>query len=331
MGIVMKYGGTSVGSIEKIDRIAQYISSIKQEEEIVIVVSAMGKSTDELVRLAKELNENVSKREIDMLLATGEQKSIALLTIALSKYNVDAISLTGFQAGFITTSSHTKGIIKDIDIKRVQNHLKENKVVVVAGFQGITTKGEITTLGRGGSDTSAVALAAKLGYRCEIYTDVDGIYTTDPNLYPDAKKLDEISFEELMEMSSLGASVIETRSAELAKKYGVQLYVARSLSEKGSGTMIMNKADLFEAKPITGVSVMDDVIMVLLECENAKLENVATIFEVVSSKNINLDMISQNVDKSNNLVVSFSILEEDEQNLIECITENPKLFKPYKV
>jgi len=331
MGVVLKYGGTSIATIEKINQIAKHIAFLKEtEDNIVVVVSAMGKSTDELIKLAKQLSDNLPRREIDTLLSTGEQQTIALLAIALKGNGVDAISLTGFQAGFKTTNSHTKGIIMDVDITRVLSHLKQQKIVVVAGFQGISSDGDITTLGRGGSDTSAVALAAKLGYRCEIYTDVDGIYTVDPRLYKTAKKLDRISFEEMMEMASLGAGVIETRSVELAKKYNVSLYIAKSLSQSGSGTYIMNENYLFEDKPITGISVTDNVAMIILEGVKNDLKTVTKVFEIVSEKNINLDMISQNIDNDKNLVVSFSIDSDDIEVFEECKQENKDLFDTIK-
>lgn len=331
MSVVMKFGGTSVGTVEQLSSIANHIKQVKNEEKnIVIVVSAMGKSTDHLINLAKQVSSNLDKREIDALLATGEQQTIALLTIALKSVGVNAISLTGFQAGFRTTSSHTKGIIKDVDVTRVVSHLKEDKVVVVAGFQGMSDHGDITTLGRGGSDTSAVALAAKLGYKCEIYTDVDGIYSVDPRVYKDAKKLDYISYDELMEMASKGAGVIETRSVELASKFNVPLYIARSLSEKGSGTIIMKENYLFEEKPITGISITNDVVMVTLESDFSGVENIKDVFNLISSENINLDMISQNIDRSNKLVISFSIDLEDLKDLEKCIKENSEIFGKFQ-
>lgn len=331
MSVVMKFGGTSVSTPEKITNISKYIKETKKEEKnIVVVVSAMGKSTDHLLTLAKSVGHKMDKRELDTLLATGEQQTIALLSIALKSIGVDAISLTGFQAGFKTTSSHTKGIIKDIEIERVSTHLREGKVVVVAGFQGMSETGDITTLGRGGSDTSAVALAAKLGYICEIYTDVDGIYTVDPRVYDNAKKIDYISYEELMEMASKGAGVIETRSVELASKFNVPLYIARSLSLKGSGTYIMKENYLFEAKPITGISITDDVVMVTLEREFNGVDSIKDVFNCISNENINLDMISQNVDKDNRLVISFSLDLEDLDTLNETIKTND-VFEEFKV
>jgi aspartate kinase len=324
MSVVMKFGGTSVGTIELIHKIANYIKNRKDtEENIVVVVSAMGKSTDYLIEMAKQVSKKLNKREIDTLLATGEQQTIALLSLALQNEDVDAISLTGFQAGFKTTSTHNKGIIKDVDVVRVKHHLEEGKVVVVAGFQGISEDGDITTLGRGGSDTSAVALAAKLGYKCEIYTDVDGIYTVDPRVYQKAKKIDKISYEEIMEMSALGAGVLETRSVELAKKFNVPLYLGKSLSEEGSGTYIMNEEILLETKPITGISITDHVAMITLEQETIDLTQISNIFKLVSEESVSLDMISQNVDKLQYLMVSFSINETDLETF-ESLQETKK-------
>lgn len=298
MGRVLKFGGTSVATTSHIKNIASYIKE-QGDDEIVVVVSAMGKYTDELIKLASDITIDIDKRELDMLLATGEQQTIALLTIALKEVGVNAISYTGAQAGVITTDDHSKGIIKDVNISRVRESLDQGLVVVVAGFQGVTESGNISTLGRGGSDTSCVALAAKLGFDAEIYTDVDGIYTVDPRVFKDAKKLDKISYEEMMEMASLGAGVIETRSVELAKKYNVPLYIARSLSEKGSGTMIEN-GYLFEDKPITGLSIKKDIVMVTLEDVTCDIAVVSNVFKLVSEQNISVDMINQNVDKDGN-------------------------------
>jgi len=327
MGLVLKYGGTSVADLANIRAVASYIREVHATQPVVVVVSAMGKTTDQLLQMAKSLSNALSKRELDTLLATGEQQSIALLTMALHQLGTDAISLTGSQAGFLTTKSHTKGIITDVRIERVQQHLQEGKVVVVAGFQGITPDGDITTLGRGGSDTSAVALAAKLGFRCEIYTDVDGIYTVDPRHYPKAKRLSHLTYTECMEMSALGAGVIETRSVELAKKYNVELYIARSLSTQGSGTTIMNEDYMFEAKPITGLSITDNVVMITLKGIDNDNRRVAGIFQVVSDHNINLDMISQTIDQHNRLVLSFSIDGDDLEEWHQLQSGHENLFR----
>ncbi|EET88484.1 aspartate kinase [Clostridium carboxidivorans P7] len=225
--IVQKYGGTSVGTIDKIKAVAKKVIERKKEgNDIVVVVSAMGKTTDKLIDMAKQISDNPNKREMDMLISTGEQVTIALLSMVFQESGYDSVSLTGFQAGIKTGGVHTKNRIFDIEIQNVENHLKDGKIVVVAGFQGMNENGDITTLGRGGSDTTAVALAAKLNCTCEIYTDVDGIYGVDPRVWPNAKKLDYISYEEMMEMASLGAGVMETRAVEIGCKYKIPIYVA---------------------------------------------------------------------------------------------------------
>lgn len=218
--VVMKFGGSSVENIEKMQAIAQRILRKKADGyDIVVVVSAMGKTTNQLLELARQASANPSKREIDLLISTGEQVSISLLSMILNENGQSAIGLTGFQAGIKTSGLHTKNKIEDIDIHKVEKHLREGKIVVVAGFQGLNQEGDITTLGRGGSDTTAVALAAKLNCRAEIYTDVEGIYGVDPRLYPAARKIDMISFEEMKEMAFLGAKVMEPRSIEIGHRF----------------------------------------------------------------------------------------------------------------
>lgn len=216
---MQKYGGTSMGSIEKIKSVAKRVISEKEKgSDVVVVVSAMGKTTNKLVDLTKEISNNPDKREFDMLLSTGEQISISLLAITIKSYGYDAISFTGYQAGIKTKGMHTQSEIVDIDIDKIKNHLGQGKIVIVAGFQGINENGDITTLGRGGSDTTAVYIAAKLGCDCNIYTDVEGIYSIDPKLYPSAKKLDSIGYKEMIEMAKLGAGVMETTSVEIGYK-----------------------------------------------------------------------------------------------------------------
>ena len=241
MIIVHKYGGSSVATTEKIVDIAKYLGSVKGSgNDVVVVVSAMGKTTDALIKLAHDITKDPSKKEMYRLMSTGEQQTIALLSIALQSLGHDAISLTGVQAGIRTTGHHTKNTIESIDSDIIKKHLGEGKIVIVAGFQGVNEKGDVTTLGRGGSDTSAVALAAALGGKCEIYTDVDGIYSIDPRVYPDAKKMEMISYEEMMELAFLGAGVMEPRAVELGGKYGVEIYVGKSLGER-NGTIITSK------------------------------------------------------------------------------------------
>lgn len=324
MRIVQKYGGTSVGTIERIQNIARHLTKLKREgNDLVVVVSAMGKMTDELIAKAKALNPNPNRRELDRLMSTGEQQSIALLTIALHAEGIDAISLTGLQAGIATEGIHTKAKIKDISADRIESHLAEGKVVIVAGFQGYNKDGDVTTLGRGGSDTSAVALAAALKCRCEIYTDVDGIYTVDPRAYAPAKKLDNISYEEMMEMSNLGAGVMEVRAVELGKKYGVEIYVARSLGTV-PGTFIKERDENMEAKVITGLSINDNILMVGIKNIPNNPQDVALIFEELGKAHVNVDMISQSLLGKEILDLSFTcpLTEEDLfDNAIEVIKE----------
>lgn len=319
--IVQKYGGTSVGSIEKIKSVAKRVIADKEKgNDIVVVVSAMGKTTDHLVNLSKEISSNPSKRDLDMLLSTGEQVSISLLSMAFQEYGYDSIALTGFQAGIRTEGPYTKNKISDIDMKKIKNYLEEGKIVVVAGFQGINENGDITTLGRGGSDTTAVALAAKLQCECSIYTDVEGIYSVDPRLYKDAKKLDVISYEEMMEMASLGSGVMETRAVEIGCKYNVPIYVASSIKDI-KGTYIKEYDESMEEKVITGLSVSNDVLMITVNNILFKSHNIAMIFEKLARENVNVDMISQTSPLNERVNVSFTTSKEDLHVVNEVIEE----------
>lgn len=321
--IVQKYGGTSVESTEKIKNVAKRVIAEKEKgNEIVVVVSAMGKTTDHLINLSKEISPNPSKRELDMLLSTGEQVSISLLSMAFQEYGYESISLTGFQAGIKTIGPYTKNKISDIDISAIENYLQEGKIVVVAGFQGINEEGDITTLGRGGSDTTAVALAAKLKSECSIYTDVEGIYSVDPRLYKNAKKLDVISYEEMMEMASLGAGVMETRAVEIGCKYNVPIYVASS-SKDVPGTYIKEHDTSMEEKAITGLSISQDVLMVTVNNLLFNSDNIATLFEKVARENVNVDMISQTSPLNKRVNVSFTT-SKDELNAINKIMQEMK-------
>ncbi|MDK2917745.1 MAG: aspartate kinase [Candidatus Petromonas sp.] len=325
--VVQKYGGTSVGDIEKIKNVAKRVAKRKEKgDDVVVVVSAMGKTTDILIDMAKQISKDPDRRELDMLMSTGEQVSIALLSIALKELGYDSVSLTGFQAGIITKGYHTKARISDIEIENVKKHLSDGKIVVVAGFQGINEEGNITTLGRGGSDTTAVALAAKLGCTCEIYTDVDGIYSVDPRLFPTARKLDYISYEEMLEMASLGAGVMETRSIEIGQKYGVPIYVALS-SEEWPGTYIKEFDASMESNVITGLSVSDDDMMVTVNRIPYKVGNVSMIFEKMASKDVNIDMISQTAPSHGYVNISFTA-PENERYVIEEILEEIKKELP---
>ncbi|WP_319371585.1 aspartate kinase [uncultured Ilyobacter sp.] len=329
MRIVQKYGGTSVGTTEKIKAIADHLIKVRKEgNEIVVVVSAMGKMTDELIRKANEITERPDRRELDMLMSTGEQQTIALLSIALKHKGQEAVSLTGAQAGIETTGTHTKSKIKSIDKERIEKHLTDGKIVIVAGFQGVNEAGDITTLGRGGSDTSAVALAGALGCQCEVYTDVDGIYTCDPRVHKGAKKIDKISYEEMMEMSNLGAGVMEVRAVELGKKFGVPIYVGRSLGEK-NGTYILEKEQIMEEKLITGLSINENVLMVNLQNLYNKPQKIANIFSALGKQDVNVDMISQSQSVEDMVDISFTCPATEEDLLDKAVeviaTQNPAL------
>ena len=312
MGILVhKYGGTSVGTTERIKHIAKRVILEKEKgNDMVVVVSAMGKTTDHLVEMSKEIAINPNKREMDLILSTGEQVSIALLSMAFQEFGYDAIALTGFQAGIKTYGPHTKNKILDIDDEKIKNYLKEGKVVVVAGFQGVNENGDITTLGRGGSDTTAVAIAAKLGCPCHIYTDVDGVYSVDPRLYKEAKKLDVISYEEMMEMASLGTGVMEPRAIEIGCKYNIPIYVASSINDVG-GTYIKEYDEKMEGNIVTGLSVCDDILMVTVSHILYNLDHVATLFEKLAIENVNVDMISQTAPVDGYINVSFTAPKDD--------------------
>ncbi|KEI84748.1 aspartate kinase [Clostridium botulinum B2 267] len=322
--IVQKYGGTSVATVEKIKNVAKSIVKRKREgNDIVVVVSAMGHTTDNLINLAKDISNVPDKRELDALISTGEMVSSSLLSMAIKELGEDAISYTAYQINISTNGQHGKSLINDIDKKKIDKSLKEGKVVVVAGFQGINCDGNITTLGRGGSDTSAVAIAAKLNNAiCEIYTDVDGIYSVDPRVYDRAKKLDYIDYEEMLELSSLGAQVMHSRSIELAEKYNIPIYVGLSNSNiKGTVIRGMNNMNM-EMKSVTGLATSDDDVAITMEDINENINIVADIFSRLAEKQINVDMISQTSPINSRISLSFTIPKEDLQ-------EGMKIIKNY--
>lgn len=324
---VLKYGGSSVDSVEKMKLIAQKIKSRKEKgESIVLVVSAIGKTTNQLLTLAKTAVENPNKRALDMMLATGEQVSTALIGMILEDMGVQVISLTGQQAGILTEGMHTKATIKDIQVDRIKRYLEEDYVVVVAGFQGINALGDITTLGRGGSDTTAVALAAKLGAKCMIYTDVRGIYGVDPRLYPKARRMHRITYEEMKEMAFKGAKVMETRSVEIGRQYGVPIYVA-SAHEEGEGTWIEEENHKMEQRSITGLSVSEHVLMVTVNNLEHVLESVSEVFCRLADEAVNVDMISQTILDNGTASLAFTVPIEEEQvvkTVVEGIFKNNK-------
>ena len=294
--IVQKYGGSSVKDTDRIKNVAKRVAEYRQKgDQIVVVVSAMGGGTDNLIRLASEINQMPSEREMDMLLATGEQTTIALLAMALHSLDLEAVSLTGAQAGIMTDGEHTKAKIKNISPKQVHTMLDEGNVVIVAGFQGMTPDGRITTLGRGGSDLTAIALASSLeADLCQIYTDVDGVYTTDPRLVSDAQKIDEISYDEMLELSSLGARVLQSRSVEFAKKFNVKFEVRSSLNNN-PGTIVKEETDSMEDVVVRGVSLDENQAKVTLVRVPDTPGMAARIFSALAAGAINVDMIVQNI------------------------------------
>lgn len=314
--VVQKYGGSSVADTDKIRAIAEGIKERKKTDpNIVVVVSAMGKTTDGYINMAKSVTDKPCKRELDALLSTGEMISASMLAITLEALGCKAISYNAYQLDIHTSGNHGKSLIDDINVDRIQESLDEGYVVVVTGFQGINDEGDITTLGRGGSDTSAVALAVKLNGKCEIYTDVDGVYFTDPRAYADAKKLDEIEYEEMLELASLGAKVMHSRSIELAQKYGVEVYVGRTCGTV-KGTYIRGGKNMkLEDKVITGIATSDaDSSITIKELD---MDNVSALFEDIANKSISVDMISQTAPIDGKLNVSFTIPKEEVEECIE--------------
>ncbi|WP_330616147.1 aspartate kinase [Romboutsia sp. 13368] len=315
--VVHKYGGTSMGSIEKIKSVARKLISEKEKgNDVVVVVSAMGKTTNKLVELTKEISNNPDKREFDMLLSIGEQISISLLAIAIKSYGYDAISFTGYQAGIKTKGMHTKSNIVDIDIDKIRKNLGQGKIVIIAGFQGVNENGDITTLGRGGSDTTAVALAAKLGCDCTIYTDVEGIYPVDPKLYPNAKKLDYIGYKEMIEMSKLGAGVMETTSVEIGYKNNVSIYVASS-SKDTKGTYITEKQNCGDNKSIFGIAINDNTSIFTIKNVLLKSNDMSLISGILSDENLSIKVINQISSKGDYTDFSLVISKGD----LGCIDE----------
>lgn len=294
--IVQKYGGTSVANTDRIKNVAARVAKYRaQGDQVVVVVSAMSGVTDGLIKLAKDIAPVPSEREMDMLLATGEQQTIALAAIALQALNVPAVSLTGAQAGIVTDGVHTKARIHNITPKRTHELLDQGNVVIVAGFQGETMDGQITTLGRGGSDLTAIALAAALkADLCQIYTDVDGVYTADPRIVPGANKLEEISYDEMLELASLGAKVMQSRSVEFAKKFGVVFEVRSSLNNN-PGTIVKEETKSMEDIVVRGVSLDRNQAKVTLVAVPDKPGVSARVFKALGDANVNVDMIVQNI------------------------------------
>jgi aspartate kinase len=306
--IVQKFGGSSVANVERIQNVAKRVVAYRKKGyDLVVVVSALGDTTDELIDLAAKINTEPSEREMDMLLSTGEQISVALLAMAIHKLGFEAISFTGSQVGIITDTSHTQARIIKINANRIKEALGQGKIVIVAGFQGVNLNQDITTLGRGGSDLTAVALAKELAAQeCEIYTDVEGVYTTDPRIEPKAKKITQITYDEMLEMASLGAQVMQARSIEVAKKFDVPIHVRSSFSNK-AGTMIIKEVKRMEDVLVTGVTLNKNEAKITV-CDVPDRPGVAArIFSELAVKGVSVDMIVQNVSHLRQTDISFTV------------------------
>ena len=319
--IVQKFGGSSVRDAERIMNVANIITdTYKEGSKVIVVVSAQGDTTDDLIAKANEINENASKREFDMLLSAGEQISIALLAMAIEKLGYPVVSLLGWQAGFISDSTYGSARIKRIEPDRLQKELDKNNIIIVAGFQGINKYDDITTLGRGGSDTSAVAIAAALhADSCQIYTDVDGVYTADPRKVANAQKLEQISYDEMLELATLGAQVLNNRSVEMAKKYNVNLEVRSSL-ERVSGTKVMEGAKM-EKMLVKGIAKDAEVARISIIGVADEPGMAFRIFENLAAKNVNVDIILQSVGRDGTKDITFTVAEAHSQIAIDCLND----------
>ncbi|MBE7023008.1 MAG: aspartate kinase [Clostridia bacterium] len=318
--IVQKFGGSSVADAAKVNNVAsRVVDTYRAGNSVVVVVSAQGDTTDDLIEKAHEINANPSKREMDMLLASGEQISIALLAMAIEKIGCPVISLTGWQAGFLTNTTAGNARIHKVDTERIMAELDQKKIVIVAGFQGLDKYDNITTLGRGGSDTSAVAIAAAIhADKCEIYTDVDGVYTADPRIVKSAKKLDEITYDEMLDLASLGANVLHNRSVEMAKKYGVKLEVKSSF-EKIDGT-IVKEAVSVEKMLIRGVARDNDVARIALIGLEDKPGIAFKVFSLLAKHSINVDVILQSIGRGGKKDISFTVTKNNLNEALELLT-----------
>ncbi len=329
--IVQKYGGTSVKDAERVMNVARRITETYQKgNNVVVAVSAQGDTTDDLIEKANEINPRASKREMDMLLSTGEQISIALLAMAIEKLGYPVISLTGWQAGMRTNSHYGAARIKTIDTERIKMELDRRRIVIVAGFQGINKYDDITTLGRGGSDTSAVALAAALGADlCEIYTDVDGVYTTDPRICDKAYKLNEISYDEMLELASLGANVLHNRSVEMAKKYNIKLSVRSSLNNN-EGTYVKEVSKV-EKMLVRGVTRDNDCARIALCGVEDAPGKAFQVFEMIAKAGISVDLIIQSIGDGKTKDISFTVAEADLEPVLKLLEENNDFIKAREI
>jgi len=325
--LVKKYGGTSVSTISRIKKIADDISTeVRKNNKIVVVLSAMGKTTDQLVSMANKSSKSPNLRDYDLLVSSGEQISISLLSMILNDNSIAAISLTGWQAGILTNEDHSKARILNISTNKIKNILLKNSVVIIAGFQGINKNGDITTLGRGGSDTSAVALAAALKAKeCQIFTDVDGVYTTDPKYCNNARKLDSLTYEEMLELSGLGSKVLQLRSVEFASKYNVPIRVLHA-HQNGSGTLIKKEEKKMEDALISGIAFTKNESEIMIKGVKDRPGVAAKILGPIGDSNIEVDMIVQNVGSNGLADFTFTVSRSDFKKAIQVIEKNKKIM-----
>lgn len=322
---VQKFGGSSVATVERIQSAARrIIQTVEEGHQVVVTVSAMGKTTDELANLAASIHDHPSKREADMLLSAGEQISMSLLAMALEKEGYAAVSLTGWQAGIETEEAHGNARIINIQSEAIHASLENDQIVIVAGFQGVTKNREITTLGRGGSDTTAVALAAALeADKCEIFTDVEGVFTCDPRYVGDARKIDTVAYDEMLELATLGAGVLHPRAVEFAKNYSVALEVRSSLTEK-SGTMIKEASTVENQLLVRGMAFESNVTKITLSGLPNRLDTLPNVFSTLSSSGINVDIIIQNVNDKETTNLSFSVDTSDLDETLDILHHHKK-------
>ncbi len=322
MLVVKKFGGSSVADPEKIFRVAKRcIEDYENGHDVVVVLSAMGKTTDHLIAQAKEINPNPPKREMDMLLVTGEQISVSLMAMAMNHLGVPAVSLNAAQVTMYTTSAHGNAKLKRIDTDRIRHELESRKIVIITGFQGINKYDDVTTLGRGGSDTTAVALAAALrADACEIYTDVEGVYTADPRIVPNARKLSEVSYDEMLEFASLGAKVLHNRSVEMAKKYGVQLVVRSSLT-RAEGTIVKEETKV-ERMLVSGVAADNNVVRISILGVQNQPGIAFRIFNLLAKNHINVDIIIQSVGREDTKDITFTVAKTDLQDTLDLLEQH---------
>lgn len=322
MLIVKKFGGSSVKDKEHIFNVAERcVEEYKKGNDVIVVLSAMGDTTDELIAKAKDINPNASRREMDMLLTTGEQVSVSLMAMAIATFGVPTVSLNAFQVGMHSTSAYGNALFKKVDTDRIEHELEYRKIVIITGFQGINKYEDYATLGRGGSDTTAVAIAAALhADSCEIYTDVDGVYTADPRIVPNARKLEQISYDEMLELASLGARVLHNRSVEMAKKYGVQLVVRSSLN-RSEGTVVKEVAKM-EKMLISGVASDKNTSRVSVIGVDDKPGVAFKIFNTLAKKGINVDIILQSVGRAGTKDISFTVAQDDLDDTLRTLEEN---------